>query len=82
MISFELNKEITSVGQRKNFFFVPRSWKNEKNIILYSFAELKTYQLSYYYLQVICVCRSFCSFCIQYPIFWIKADKTFLLNTL
>ena len=37
----------TSVGQRKNSFFVPRFWQD-------FFIELKTYHLSYYYLQTLC----------------------------
>ena len=50
----------TSVGQRKNSFFVPRLWQD-------FFIELKTYHLSYYYLQtlyilsillILAVCRT------------------------
>ena len=37
----------TSVGQRKKSFFVPCLWQD-------FFIELKTYHLSYYYLQTLC----------------------------
>ena len=37
----------------QNFFFVLRSWQDEKNIFLYFFTELKTYHFSYFYLQTL-----------------------------
>ena len=54
MVSFELGKEI----ENDIFFVFSRAWDKEKILSLSHacdfFIELKTYHLSYYYLQTLC----------------------------
>ena len=45
----------------EHFFFVPRSWQDEKNIFLYFFTELKTYHVSYFYLLIDSTLPRLCS---------------------
>ena len=52
MVSFKLGEEIG----RDVFFVLSRAWdKTKKNIFLYFFTELKTYNLSYFYLHKSCL---------------------------
>ena len=45
----------------EHFFFVPRSWQDEKNIFLYFFTKLKTYHVSYFYLLIDSTLPRLCS---------------------
>ena len=46
--------KFNSSWELRIFFFVPRSWQDEKTSpSLYFFTELKTYHLSYFYLKTL-----------------------------